>query len=202
MEKNRLRAAMAAVEAALLGATALPGTALAEEEANAGMTLLMPNLSEFLPACVAFVIIFLIMAKYAWPMVLQMMDAREQKIQGDLDAAAQARSKAEEAEAGISARIDEAERQAQGIVAEAKKNAENERSRIIAEAQTSAQALIAKAHASVADEREKAMIELSGQVVDLAVEIASKVIGDALDEDEQRVLAERYLMEVGNLNDD
>ena len=46
------------------------------------------------------------------------------------------------------------------------------------------------------------MVELSGQVVDLSVEIASKIIGDALDDEEQHRLAEKYLMEVGDLNED
>lgn len=201
MKKNRLRSALTAVEA-VAAVGMVPGIALAEEETNTGMTLLLPNMAEFLPACVAFAIILFILAKFVWPQVLQMMDAREQKIKGDLDAAAEAREKAETAETQVTTRLDEAGREAQQIIANAKKEAENERSRIIAEGQKSAQALIAKAHASVADEREKAMIELSGQVVDLAVEIASKVIGEALDENEQRELAERYLLEVGNLNDD
>ena len=49
---------------------------------------------------------------------------------------------------------------------------------------------------------EKAMAELSSSVVDLSVEIASKVIGDALDEEQQRALAIKYLAEVGSLDED
>lgn len=198
MTDIRYRASRVLVAASLL-ASVTPGVALAEEEENTGLMLLMPNMSEFVPACVAFIIILIIVSKMAWPAVLKTMDEREKKIQGDLDAAAQAREKAEAAEADIAARLESAEREAQEIIAEAKRDAENERSRIIAEGQASAQALIAKAHASVADEREKAMIELSGQVVDLSVEIASKIIGNGLSEDAQRELAERYLLEVGSL---
>jgi F-type H+-transporting ATPase subunit b len=46
------------------------------------------------------------------------------------------------------------------------------------------------------------MIELSGQVVDLSVEIAGKIIGEALDEEEHRELVKKYLSEMGSLNDD
>ena len=198
MTDIRYRASRVLVAASVL-ASVTPSVALAEEEENTGMMLLMPNMAEFIPACVAFIIIFIIASKMAWPSVLKMMDDREKKIQGDLDAAAQAREKAEAAEADIAAKLESAEREAQEIIAEAKRDAENERSRIIAEGQASAQALIAKAHASVADEREKAMIELSGQVVDLSVEIASKIIGNGLSEEAQRELAERYLLEVGSL---
>ena len=45
------------------------------------------------------------------------------------------------------------------------------------------------------------MVELSDSVVDLSVEIAGKIIGDSLDEAGQRKLAEKYLEEVGSLND-
>ena len=45
-------------------------------------------------------------------------------------------------------------------------------------------------------ERRKATIELSNSVVDLSVEIASKIIGNDLTEDQQRRLAEKYLAEV------
>lgn len=201
MTDIRYRASRVVAAAALLVA-ATPGVAFAEEEENAGLMLLTPNMAEFIPACVAFIIIFIILSRFAWPFVLKMMDDREQKIKGDLDAAEQARSKAEVAEAEVAAKLEAADRKAEEIIADAKRDAENERARIIAEGQASAQALIAKAHATVADEREKAMIELSGQVVDLSVEIASKIIGTGLSEEEQRKLAERYLLEVGSLYED
>ena len=138
MTDIRYRASRVLVAASLL-ASVTPGVALAEEEENTGIMLLMPNMSEFVPACVAFIIILIIVSKMAWPAVLKTMDDREKKIQGDLDAAAQAREKAEAAEADIAARLESAEREAQEIIAEAKRDAENERSRIIAEGQASAQ---------------------------------------------------------------
>ena len=76
------------------------------------------------------------------------------------------------------------------------------RADMMAKAQEESQAIIAKAHDVIDAERTKAMAELSGSVVDLSVEIASKVIGDALDEKTQRELASKYLAEVGSLNDD
>ena len=69
--------------------------------------------------------------------------------------------------------------------------------RILAKAQREAADVIAKAHGAVDSERHKAMIELSGSVVDLSVEIATKIIGESLSEADQRKLAEKYLAEVG-----
>jgi F-type H+-transporting ATPase subunit b len=148
------------------------------------------------------VILWIILAKMAWPMIIKTLDAREEKITSDLQAAADAKEQAEQNVRSCDDRIAAAEREAQEIIAAAKREAENERTKIIAEAQASAVNIISKAHESIESERQKAMVELSGQVVDLSVEIAAKIIGDALDNEEQHHLAERYLLEVGDFNDE
>ena len=200
MTQSQARALHAIAGAALL-VMGSPAVALAEEE-NTGMKLLMPNMAEFIPACIAFLIIWFIMAKFAWPMVLKMMEDRENKIQGDLDAAAAAHADADAAKAACQAKLEEADRKADAIIAEARSDAERMRADMLAQAQIDAQAIIAKAHDVIDAERDKAVAELSGSVVDLSVEIAGKVIGDALSVEQQRELALRYLSEVGSLNED
>ena len=172
-----------------------PGVALAETPS--GTDLLLPKPAEFIPALLAFLIIWAVLAKFAWPSILGMMEKRQQKIQDDLDAAQQAKVKATEEEKAYEAKIADAQRQSEEIISKAKKEAEEERSQVLAKAQREAVGIIAKAHGAVGSERKKAMIELSGQVVDLSVEIAGKIIGNDLSEVDQRRLAEKYLAEVG-----
>ena len=200
MNTNKLgfaRLATTAGAASLACQLAAPATAYA-----AGADILVPKPAEFIPALIAFLVIWVIMAKMAWPMIINVLDARQEKIQNDLDAAAKAQAEAEEAKVAYQAKIEEAELKAADIIAEAKHNAEVMRSDMLAQAQEESQAIIAKAHDVIDAERDKAMAELAGSVVDLSVEIASKIIGDALDENEQRELAAKYLSEVGSLNDD
>jgi F-type H+-transporting ATPase subunit b len=200
---TKIRAhALQKLAGAMLLVAACPMTALAEGEENTGMKLLLPNMAEFVPACIAFAIIWIIMAKFAWPMVLGMMEEREAKIQGDLDSAAEAAAEAQAAKHTASEELAEAHRQADEIIAEAKRDAERLHADMMQQAQAESAALVAKAHDVIAAEREKAMSELAGSVVDLSVEIAGKVIGASLDEDAQRDLAAKYLAEVGSLNDD
>ena len=199
MTQTQTRTLQAITGAALL-TLGTPAMALAEE--NTGMKLLMPNMAEFVPACVAFLIIWLLMAKFAWPMILGMMEERENKIKGDLDAAEKAHADAKAAKAACEERLEAADRQAAEIIAEAKRDAEVLRADMLAKAQEESQTIIAKAHDVIDAERTKAMAELSGSVIDLSVEIASKVIGDSLDVEQQRALAIKYLAEVGSLNDD
>ena len=175
---------------------ATPAVALAEESA-VGPDILIPKMAEFIPALIAFIIIWVILAKLVWPSVLEMMEKRQAKIQSDLDEAERSKREAAEEAKSYEAKILEAHHEADAIVAKAKKEAEEVRSQVLAKAQREAADIIAKAHGAVDSERHKAMIELSSSVVDLSVEIASKIIGNDLSEDEQRRLAEKYLAEVG-----
>lgn len=168
----------------------------------AGADILLPKPAEFIPALIAFLIIWVIMAKMAWPMIIKILDERQEKIQSDLDEAAKIRLDADDAKAAYYGLLEEADRRADEVLAEAKRDAEVLRADMLAKAQRESQAIIAKAHDVIDAEREKAMAELSSSVVDLSVEIASKVIGDALDVEQQRALAIKYLSEVGSLDED
>lgn len=164
----------------------------------AGADILLPKPAEFIPALIAFLIIWLILAKLAWPMIIGILDARQAKIEGDLKAAADAKDQAEENARTYEQRIYDAEREAADIIDAAKRSAEEERAEILAKAQREAAATIAESRDAVEAERKKAMVELSGSVVDLSVEIASKIIGNDLDASQHRALAEKYLAEVGS----
>ena len=173
-----------------------PVLAFAEESA-VGPDILIPKMAEFIPALIAFLVILVILSKLVWPSVLEMMEKRQQKIQDDLDAAERSKIEAAEEAKSYEAKILEAHHEADAIVAKAKKEAEEVRSAVLAKAQREAADIIAKARGAVDSERHKAMIELSSSVVDLSVEIASKIIGNDLSVEEQRRLAEKYLAEVG-----
>lgn len=188
--KGLARAACAA-----LVAFATPAIALAETPS--GPDILLPKPAEFIPALIAFLVIWVVLAKFAWPSILSMMEQRQQKIQDDLDSAAESKAQAAREVKDLEARIAESHKEAEVIVAKAKREAEEERSRILAKAQREAADIVAKSRGAVESERKKAMIELSSSVVDLSVEIASKIIGNELSEESQRKLAEKYLAEVG-----
>ena len=188
--RGLLARAGAAAAAAVL---ATPTFALAE---GVGADILIPKPAEFIPALITFLVIWFVLAKLAWPSILGMMEKRQKKIQDDLDSAAESKAKAAEEAKSYEQAIRDAHKEADKIVAQAKREAEEERSQILAKAQREASDIITKSHGAVESERKKAMIELSSSVVDLSVEIASKVIGNELSEGQQRKLAEKYLAEV------
>lgn len=188
---------LAALSVVAISAVSLAGCSMPE---SAG--ILIPKPAEFIPALIAFLVIWFLLAKFAWPMVLKTLDDRQAKIQEDLDAAERTRAEVEQEKQEYATRVDQAQREAGEIVAAAKKDAETVRSEVLAKAQKEASGIIAKSHEALEGERHKAMIELSGSVVDLSVEIAGKIIGNELSEEQQRALAEKYLAEVGKTNDE
>lgn len=194
IRKGVKTAAVAGV-AAVTFMTLAPSVALAESPS--GADLLLPKPAEFIPALIAFLIIWFVLGKFAWPSILKMMESRQEKIQKDLDAAENSHIKAEEDQKTAAASIDEARRKADEIVSAAKREGEEERARIIEQAKREASDIIAKGHSAVDSERRRCLTDLSSSVVDLSVEIAGKIIGNELDEAQQRRLAEKYLAEVG-----
>ena len=196
MNRNMKGSARIATVAGLMLGTVLSLPTVALADSPSGADLLLPKPAEFIPALIAFLIIWLIMAKLAWPSILGMMEKRQQKIQDDLDSAEKSKAKAAAEAQSYEDKLVEANHKAEEIISAAKKEAEEERSQILAKAQHEASDIIAKAHGAVDSERRKATIELSSSVVDLSVEIASKIIGNDLTEDQQRRLAEKYLAEV------
>ena len=197
MNSNTKRRGLVGVITAL--AVLIPTPSFAE--APSGPEILLPKMAEFIPALIAFLVIWVVAAKFVWPSVLGMMDQRQQKIQGDLDAAAAEKASAVKEHQEYQAQIANAQNEADEIIAEAKAQAEAERARILAKAQEEAAATVAKARDAVSSERRKAMAELSDSVIDLSVEIAGKIIGNSLSDSDQRKLAEKYLVEVGGGHD-
>ncbi|MBM6953706.1 F0F1 ATP synthase subunit B [Enorma phocaeensis] len=178
----------------------MPATAFAEGSAG-GPSILIPNMAEFVPALIAFLIILVVLSKLAWPKVLSMMEEREKRIADSLDEAERTKQKAIEDRAVSDALVTDARRQAADIVLEARQDAEAERARIIAAAHAEAEDIIAKAHATVEEERRSLYADAAGTIADLSVSVAAKIVEKSLDEDgEQRRLIEQYLKEAGSLN--
>lgn len=179
---------------------AVPAQAFAEESSNKA-EILIPKMAEFIPALIAFLIIWVVLAKFAWPQILSMMDERGKRIQESLDEAETTKKKAIASRKEYDELVTDARRKSADIVLEARKDAEAERARIIEAAHKEAEDIIAKAHANAEDERNAIYAAAAVSIADLSVSVASKIVGETLDQDgEQRRLIERYVKEAGSLN--
>lgn len=176
-----------------------PVSAFAEEAG--GASILIPKMAEFVPALIAFLIIWVVLAKVAWPKIMAMMDERSKRIEESLDEAERTKKQAIADRKASDDMLTDARRQAADIVLAARQDGEAERQRIVAAAHKEAEAIIAKAHRTVEDERQALYADAAASIADLSVSVASKIVEKTLDEDgEQRRLIERYIKEAGSLN--
>lgn len=179
----------------------MPAVAFAEEGTASGAEILIPKTAEFIPALVSFLIIWALLAKFAWPKVLAMLQKREQTIQASVDEADQIKAEAASARDEADSLVAEARRKASEIVLAAREDGEKERARIVADARADAEDIIAKARDHAADEQRRIYANATDSIAKVSVAVAGKIVGDVLadDEEKRRELIKKYISEVGSL---
>lgn len=168
--------------------------------AEGGINAILPQMQEFIPMLVAFIVLWIILAKFGWPLFEGMLSKREQTIKDSLEKSEAARVEAEKTLEEYKRQLEEAKNQSAQIIAEAKKTGEAVKADITEKAQTEAAAMIEKAHAAIEADKKAAISELQGSVADLTVSVASRLIGEDLNDAEHRKIIERYVNEAGSFN--
>jgi len=180
-------------------AVALAATG-AEGESQGGLSLLMPNMLEWVPMLIGFILLWAILAKFGWPAITGMLDKRVTTIKDSLEQAENAKLESERLLEEHRAQLEDAKKQAAQIIADAKQSAEAVKDEITARAQTESEAMIAKARIAIDAEKKAALAELQASVADLSVSVAGRLIGQDLSESDHRKIIEHYLAEAGALN--
>ena len=203
-QKIHLVAKLSAVMMAAM--LAMPALAFASEEAagessNLGMSLLIPKMGEFIPMLLGFIILWIILAKLAWPAFIGMIDKRTAKIKDSLEEAENAKLESERLLEQHRAELAGAKKEAAEIIASAKQTAESLKADLAASAQAEAENIIAKARTAIEAEKKAALAELQGSAADMTVSVAKKVIGTDLSDAEHKSIIERYIAEAGSFNE-
>jgi F-type H+-transporting ATPase subunit b len=163
--------------------------------------IIIPKTAEMLVNVVAFVVLFVVLAKFAFPPITKMLDERADKIRESLEKAEETRVEAERLLEEYKQQMAEARQEASKIIEQGRTVAETMKNEIIAKAKEEAEAEKAKALEAIAAEKAAAVADLQKQVADLSVAVAGKIIGSALSAEDHKALIEKYLAEVGSLNE-
>jgi len=145
---------------------------------------------------VNFLVVLYLVNRFGFKPLLRLMDERAARIRKGLEDAEAAERDRELARAERAAALDEARKEAQAMVARATKMAEDSRIEILAAARADAEQVTERARQEINAEKERAIAELRGQVADLALEAAGKLIRQQMDAKTQRRLVEEFLSEV------
>ena len=155
-------------------------------------------IGDFILIAGSFLLLIFLVKKYAWGNITSILDARAEKITNDIDEAEAARQKAEELAAKREAELAGSRQEATTILETAKETAEKNKAHILSEANQEALRLKEKAQLEISQNKEEAMNSIKGDVADLTVNLAGRLLSQQLDSEGHRQLIDRYLNELGD----
>jgi F-type H+-transporting ATPase subunit b len=155
------------------------------------------NLFQVLIAAANFVVFLILLYLFALKPVSAMLEERRTRIEQGLKDAEQARRDRENAEAERVHTLSEARKEANDILARAQKLAQDSRDADIAATRAELERMRERAAGEIEAEKQRAIAELRGEVADLALAAASRVVGESMTDDRQRRLVEEFLAESG-----
>lgn len=154
------------------------------------MGIISPEIGTIFWMVLGFSIVFFILRKFGWKVIMQSLKEREQSIEDALLAADKAREEMNALRADHDALIREARAEREAMIGEARKI----RSELIEKAKEDAsresEKLVENARLQIENEKRSALNEIRAQVADLSVEIAEKIIRKelSLDKEQQELI--------------
>jgi F-type H+-transporting ATPase subunit b len=173
--------------------TATPTLAAAEGAEGDPMKLYY---LEMIWAVVLFILFAAVLGFVVWPKILGALQAREQKLEGDLVGAEKARAQADEALATYKAKIAEAQKEAQSVVEEARKSAEAAGAKIKADTEADIAKMKERAAAEIEAAKDQALSEVYAQAAELSTQIAGRILKREISAGDQQQLVNESLAEL------
>jgi F-type H+-transporting ATPase subunit b len=147
---------------------------------------------------VTFLIMLAVLARYVYPEIVKVAEARQRQIAEQLKEAEEARAAAEQRLKEAEERLNDARRTAQGVIDAAAKSAEQLRQEMRQKAEEESKRTVEAARKEIEAERDQAVRSVRSEVANLVVAATEKVIGETLDDTKHRQLIDRAIAEVAS----
>ncbi len=144
-------------------------------------------------AIVNILILFVLLRIFLFKPLHKFMDERTASVQNDLDSAKKSMEEAEALRQQYEDTLSNAKTEANEIIAKAREEAVTEKERIIKQSQEEANQIISDAGKTIENERKRVMQQAQSQIADLAIEAASKIVGENVDDEKNRKLVDDFL---------
>ena len=143
-------------------------------------------------------VLYFVLRKLLFKPVKNMIDSRQQEIDGMYEAAGNAKEEADALKNEYQEKLSAAQATSERLVKEAAVRAQSREEEILRQARAEASAIMDKAAADIAQEKKKALNDAKDEISDLAMAIAGKVVGRALDAKDQAALVDHFIKELGD----
>lgn len=155
--------------------------------------LLSPNGGLMFWTIVIFVVLLVVLSRFAFKPMLAAVEARERALQEAIDSAKRDREEAERVLAEHRAQLEKARGEAQKLIADGRATADKLRNDLLEQTKAQQQEMLDRARRDIETEKNNAIAALRREAVDLAIAGAGKVIERNLDNDANRKLVETFL---------
>jgi F-type H+-transporting ATPase subunit b len=158
---------------------------------------LAPDLTELIIGTIAFLIVFALLARVLMPRIQKTLQERTDAIEGGLKRAEDAQAEAARVLKQYQDQLAEARHEASRLREEAKEQGAQIIAEMREQAQVEARRVTESAQAQLEAERQQAITSLRAEVGSLAMELASRIVGEALeDEARQQRTVDRFLAQL------
>jgi len=145
---------------------------------------------------VIFVILLIVLKKFAWKPILSMLETRENKIRDSLETADQIKTEALQSLNEYKGLMGEAKNEHARILQKAERDAEKLKESIINEANKESKAMLDKSRDQIALEREQAFEELKKKSTELSISMAQKLVSSVMTEEKQKIMTKKVMEEI------
>jgi len=145
---------------------------------------------------VTFALLIVVLGKFAWGPILQMIEAREKTISEAIESAKRERAAAEAASSEMKAALEKVREESAQLLRKNQQEVAAAKADLMAAARKESDDLLAAARKTIGEEKRQAMVELRAQAVDIAIEAAGRLLQMNMDEKKQKQLVEEYLSQL------
>lgn len=143
-------------------------------------------------------IIFFVAKKFLFGPVMKIIQDRQKEIDDMYSDAGQAKEQAAQMRSEYEEKLAQASETSQRIVREAVARGQSREEEILRQANAEAAAILEKASEDIAQQKKKAVNDAKNEISSIAMDIAGKVVGRALDDKDQTELVDRFIEELGD----
>ena len=152
--------------------------------------------NEVIAQVISFLILLFILRAFAWKKILNLLDARKQKIASDIQSARDARLEIEKLKSEYAAKLSAIDELAREKIKQALEEGKRISEELKSEARKEAEAIASKSRENIRQELLKAREELKEQIVDLALKATESVVLERLTAAHDRKLVEDFLEKI------
>jgi F-type H+-transporting ATPase subunit b len=145
---------------------------------------------------ITFVILLLILKKFAWRPILTALEQRELVIKESLEKAEKAKEEAQKVLDENKANLAKAEEESKKIIEQSRAYAEKLKDQMLQESKQQAQKIISDAAEEIERKKESAFNELKNQIAEIAILASEKILKENINKEINKKMVNDYISEI------